>query len=149
MAHFPTAGITLQIPRAWVVVPGHGALVSTVSSGTAIVAVWRYPASAPPAGMRALVAARRALIKQAVARDGRLKLIGSRITEIDGAPAVEINAIEHIDGRVRRVRSTHVFRHHAEVVLEEYAPPDIFAAEDQSVFSRLQGSLVLTATTSA
>jgi hypothetical protein len=37
-AHFPTAGITLQIPRTWVVIPGHGALVSTVSSRTAIVA---------------------------------------------------------------------------------------------------------------
>jgi hypothetical protein len=123
--------------------------VGTVSSGTAIVALWRYPASAARTGAGWLATAQRALVKQARARDPRLELLGSRITQVDGAPAVEIDAIEHIDGRVRRVRSVHVFRHHAQVVLEEYAPPSIFGAESEAVFDRLSGSLLLTARTAA
>ncbi len=147
--HFPTAGIALEIPRTWVVVPGHGALVSTVSSGTAIVAIWRYPAGAPPSGARALRGAERRLIQRASARDRGLSLIGARITLLDGTPAVQIDAIEQIGGHQRRVRSMHVFRRHAQVVLEEYAPPNIFGAEDRMVFARLEGSLLLTAVTTA
>lgn len=147
--HFPTAGITLQIPRTWVVVPGHGPLVSTVSSGTAIVAIWRYPSGAPPSGARALRGAERRLVQRASARDRGLRLIGARVTQVDGTPAVQIDAIERIGVHQRRVRSTHVFRRHAQVVLEEYAPPNIFGAEDRAVFTRLQGSLLLTAATTA
>jgi hypothetical protein len=147
--HFPSAGVTLQIPWTWVLVPGHGALVSTVSSGTAIVAIWRYRASAPPSGARALRGAERRLVQRATARDRGLRLIGARVTRVDGIPAVQIDAIEQIGGRQRRVRSTRVFRRHAQVVLEEYAPPNIFATEDRTVFARLEGSLLLTAVTTA
>jgi hypothetical protein len=50
---------------------------------------------------------------------------------------------EVIGGQVRLVRSTHVFAHQAEVVVDAYAPPSTFPAVNQSVFGPLVASLRL------
>jgi hypothetical protein len=141
---FPADGVRLRAPLDWAVGQGRGSLVTTLSSGTAVVALWRYPRSSPlPRGTSSLAAARRRLISQARALDPGLHLIRSKISRIGGVPVVELDAFEQIDGHARRVRSSHLFEAHAELVLDEYAPPDLFHAVDHSVFSPVKRSLLV------
>ena len=42
--------------------------------------------------------------------------------------------MEQIAGHERQVRSSHLFEPRAEVVLEEYAPPQLFAGVEHAVF---------------
>ncbi len=142
--HYPRLGITLRAPANWAIAPGRAPLVATIGSGQATCAVWRYPRQAPaPAGLVALRRARQQLVARALQRDPGLTLIDAGVTRIDGRPAVVLDAYEQISGQPRRVRSTHVFGSHAEIVLDEYAPVGQFSAVEQSVFSPLTHSLVL------
>ena len=148
--HYPSVGISLQAPASWSATSGQGPLIATFTSGASVVALWRFPRDvAPPSGQAALQRARKTLIHKAVLRDPRLSLIRSNITRVDGAPAIELDAIEHINGRQRRVRSTHVFEPRAEVVLDAYAPPEAFRSVDHTVFSPLRHSLLLSGTSTA
>ncbi len=141
---YPAAGVRFTAPSNWAAVPQHSPLVAVVTSGQAVVAVWRYADAAPaPSTPTALAAARDRLIGAARARDPRLKLIRVSTTRADDVPEIELDAIEHIGGRTRRVRSTHLFAYGAEIVLDEYAPPNLFGAVDRQVFIPLRGSLVL------
>jgi hypothetical protein len=142
---FPAAGLSLQAPRNWNVTAGHGRLITTVSSGDAVVALWRFPSGRPPpAGAAALQQAARQLLSAARARDPGMRVIASQVTRIGGVPAVELDAVEQIAGHERQVRSSHLFEPRAEVVLEEYAPPQLFGGVDHTVFLPLTRSLLVT-----
>jgi hypothetical protein len=142
---FPAAGLSLQAPRNWNVTAGHGRLLTTVSSGGAVVALWRFPVSGPaPVGDAALRQAAQQLVSAARARDPGMRVIASKVARIGGIPAVELDAVEQIAGHSRRVRSSHLFEPHAEVVLEEYAPPGLFAGVEAAVFLPLMRSLLVT-----
>jgi hypothetical protein len=141
---FAAAGVSFRAPRNWGTVPGQSPLVATVGSGRAIVSLWRYPRSELlPSNAAALDGARLRLIDAARARDPRLRLIRARVMTVDGAPAIELDAFEHIASFERRVRSVHVYAFGAELVLDEYAPADVFRAVDHQVFSPLKRSLRL------
>jgi hypothetical protein len=148
--HYASFGISLRAPTSWSTTTGQGPLIATFSSGSSVVALWRFPRDAgPPQVPVALRRARRKLIRKARGRDPKLDVIRTNITRVAGAPAVEIDAIERINGRQRRVRSTHVFAPRAEVVLDEYAPPGAFHSVDHAVFSPLRHSLLLSGTSTA
>ena len=141
---YTKAGITLVAPANWAVSGQKPPLLATVNSGAAIVALWRYPRTAPaPATSAALDQKRSALIRSAQSRDPSLRLIRARVGRLHGAPTVILDATERIAGQERRVRSIHMFASDAEVVVDEYAPPGIFAAVDQVVFVPLRRSLTL------
>jgi hypothetical protein len=141
---YPAAGVILRAPRDWSAVAGQLPLVVSITSGTAVVALWRFPRNVgPPSGAAALRRARTLLIREARARDPGMALIRSTITTLDGAPAIELDAFEQIAGHQRRVRSAHVFERRAEIVLDEYAPPQMFHSVDHTVFSPLKRSLML------
>lgn len=143
---YPQSGVALAAPNNWLVQPKPAPMVTAISSGKAVVALWRFGRHlAPPVGARALRAAQGRLIAVARARDPSFRLIRSRIRTIDAAPAIELDAFERIGGQARRVRSLHVFAPAAELVLDEYAPPGIFHAVDHAVFSPLKRSLRLSA----
>ncbi|MHB8659433.1 MAG: hypothetical protein ACYC91_16060 [Solirubrobacteraceae bacterium] len=143
---YPRAGVTLLAPRNWTVLPERSPLIAVIASGEAVTALWRFPRSiAPPADPAALRLADAALLAAARARDRGLQLIRSAAVEIDRAPALELDAIERINGRIRRVRSTHVFLAGAELVLEQYAPVSMFHMIDHAVFSPMKRSLRLLA----
>jgi hypothetical protein len=142
---FPAAGLSLRAPSNWNVTAGHGRLITTVSSGDAVVALWRFPSGGPPpAGAAALQRAARQLLSAARARDPGMRLIASQVTRIGGVPAVELDAVEQIAGHERQVRSSHLFEPRAEVVLEEYAPPQLFGGVENTVFLPLTRSLLVT-----
>jgi len=137
-------GVTLRAPSNWSVVNERAPLVTVVASGTAVVALWRFPRSAPvPAGRTALSQAAAQLIQAVRARDASLQVIRATTLLLDREPAIELDAFERINGQPRRVRSTHVFVPGAELVLDEYAPPGIFHAVDHTVFSPVKRSLRL------
>ena len=57
--------------------------------------------------------------------------------KVDGARAVELVGTEKVNGRTRRVRSTHVYAKGAEFVIDAYAAPRDFDVVDQSIFQPL------------
>jgi hypothetical protein len=141
---YTKAGITLVAPANWTVSRQKPPLVATVNSGAAIVALWRYPRTAPPpATPTALAETRSALIRSAQASDRTLRLLGTQLGRLNGAPTITLDATERIAGRERRVRSIHMFGSAEEIVVDEYAPTDIFAKVDPVVFSPLRRSLTL------
>jgi hypothetical protein len=141
---FPVAGVSIAAPRSWRVIPARSPLLTTVASGDAVIALWRYPRTAPPPNTEASLAAARASLLRAVhARQGTVRVVSSRITRIDGAPAIEFDALETIGGAPRQVLSTHVFQPAGEVVLEEYAPPALLRQIRHPLFARVRRSLAL------
>jgi hypothetical protein len=148
---YPDAAVEFDVPRDWLVSASTRRLplVATVTSGEATVALWRYLTPRPAPGTQSgsvaarLSAARAALIASAKARDPRLQVLHTRTETLLGLPAVVVRATERIAGSLRRVRSIHIFAPGSELVIEEYAPPDMFHAIDQAVFSKLDRSLSL------
>jgi len=117
-------------------------MLAIVSSGPAVISVSRYPGSSmPAAGTTALQAARTALLGAAQASHPRLQLVRSGLVTAAGHGAVELDTLQRLAGRLRRVRSTHVYLPGEEVVLEELAPPALFHAVDHTVFSPVRRSL--------
>ncbi len=139
---FPAAGLKFDAPRAWRFTEWDAPLVATTSSGTATIAIWRYPRTEPlPRDEPALDAAEEALLGAIRTRDPRFEERGVRRVEIDGAPGIQVVGDQTIAGRPRRVRSTHVYAKEAEYVVDAYAPPEQFAAVDRSVFRPLLRTL--------
>jgi hypothetical protein len=140
----PDAGIIVRAPLTWGIAADRRPLVNTISSGDAVVAIWRYPRQAPvkldPVAVRRVG---QRLIATARAKDPRFRLLATRVVRVGGAPTVEIDALEQVGQGTRRVRSLHVYTPGAELVLDEYAPPASFASIDASVFSPLTQSVVL------
>ena len=142
-----TWSIQFGAPSNWLVVPRRPPVVTVVSSGNAVVALWRYGRSAPtPVGADAYGQARRELTRAARRRDPSIQLISAENVQVAGDQGIELDAIEAIGGQRRRVRSTHLWVDGAEVVLDEYAPPAAFHSVDHSVFSPLKQSLRLSVT---
>jgi hypothetical protein len=141
-----SSGLSLRIPRGWqqwsIPLPG----LTSLGSGGANVAVWRYERSEPlPSGPTALARARDALVAGARRRDPSLVVSSARVVRIDGAPGVELLASERVGSLRRRVRSTHVYASGAEIVIDALAPPRQFAELDRAVFRPVVASLRLSA----
>jgi hypothetical protein len=139
---YPAYGVTIRAPKNWAVSGGRRPLVTTISLSSSVAAVWSYPRhGGPPASLAALGRFRRGLIDSARRRDPSLQLIRSTVALVDGFPSVEVDALEHVGGRLRRARSIHVFTRSSEIVLDEYAPAALFHTVDHAVFSPLKRSL--------
>jgi hypothetical protein len=147
---FPRAGIVLRAPLDWAVSSQKPPMVVAVSSGPAVIDVWRYAATgAPPAGPAELTHALRRLIAAARAAQPGLRVIRAAVVQADGHGAVELDTLQRLAGQTRRLRSLHVYLRGAEVVLEEYAPPALFHDVDHSVLSPVKRSLRLSASGAA
>ncbi|HEY2161434.1 MAG TPA: hypothetical protein VGH24_09020 [Solirubrobacteraceae bacterium] len=145
---FPSAGVSFSSPRSWPSIPQRVPMVAVVASGSAVISLWRYARVAPPPSSSALLAAARATLFGAIrARQGSVRVVGSRLTRVSGAPAIEFHAVERFGGATRQVLSTHVFAPRSEVVLEEYAPPALFRTLRYPVFAPVRHSFALLAAT--
>jgi hypothetical protein len=139
---YPKAGIAFTPPADWNVDAGTGHLVATAQAGQATVAVWRYPrAETLPKTKLELQAARDSLLTASTKRDASFQTIKTAATTIAGQPAVQIRAREHIAGQPRTVRSTHIYAHGAEYVIDAYADADSFRSVDAQVFRPLLRSV--------
>jgi len=143
--HLVRYGVTFTRPRNWTLSGGRLPQLASVSSGRAIVTLWRYRrVERLPRSTNDLFRARKALVAAARARDRTLKVVSARALRLDGVPAVEIVADEKIGLVRRRVRSTHLYAHGAEVVIDAYAPAGEFAQVDHAAFVPLLRSLRVT-----
>jgi hypothetical protein len=141
---FAPAGVQFLAPADWHVQAGQAPLVATVQSGTAQIAVWRYPRTEPlPSTAAQLTQARDLLLKAAKARDTTFKEAQTAITRLGGHPAIQVRATETVGGQSRTVRSTHVYAFGAEVVVDAFAPAAVFGQVDQEAFRPLVRSLKL------
>jgi hypothetical protein len=139
---YPASRLSLVIPANWRAEQGKQPLVVSVASGTALMAIWRYPRTEPlPRTPRALRAAKDALVEAAKKRDKTLKVRTAKVIRVHGRPALEIVGTETVGGELRMVRSTHLFRDRSEIVVEGLAPPQLFASLDPSVFAPALRSL--------
>jgi hypothetical protein len=139
---FATAGIRFLAPADWHVQAGQEPLVATIQSGTAQIALWRYPRTEPlPKTDSQLAQARDLLLQAARARDQSFKEAKTAITKLDGHPAIQVRGTETISGHARTVRSTHVYAFGAEIVVDAYAPADVFGRVDGETFRPLVRSL--------
>ena len=143
---FDRQGLRFSAPGGWHVQPGQSPLVATVQSGTAQIAVWRYPRTEPlPTTDAQLTQARDLLIQAAKARDRTFKEEKTAITKVDGHDAIQVRGTETISGRPQSVRSTHVYAFGAEYVVDAFAPAEVFGQVDREAFLPLVRSLRLRA----
>ena len=141
---FDSDGVRFAAPGGWHVQSGTAPLVATVQSGSAMIAVWRYPRSEPlPAARDQLTQARDLLLQAAKARDATFRPLKSAITRLGSHPAIQVRGTETVSGQARSVRSTHVYAFGAEVVVDAYAPADAFGRVDRAAFVPLVRSLRL------
>lgn len=138
-------GIRLYAPEDWAVLGHRAPLLGVITSGAAVIDVWRYRRTGPALGQPSLADDREALLQVARRRDPGLALIRSAFITVDGHGAVVLDTIQRMDGALRQDRSIHVYLPHSEVVLEEYAPPSVFHSVDHTVFSPVRRSLQLLA----
>ena len=145
-AYYPASGVTFEAPRRWPRGPGNPPLVVTLSSGRAVLAVWRYPRPEPLPTTRAqLEPLVEALVAAARARDPGLSIRSSRVVTVAGAPGIELLGDASVSGQPRSVRSVHLFDRKAEIVIDAYAPSAEFDALNRSVFARVISTLALNA----
>jgi hypothetical protein len=143
-AAFDTQGVSFAVPGGWHMTPGPAPLVATVQSGTALITVWRYPRTEPlPKTGAQLTQARDLLLQAAKARDQTFQAAKTAITKLGAHPAIQVRATETISGHARTVRSTHVYAFGAEVVVDAFAPADVFRRVDHDAFGPLLRSLRL------
>lgn len=143
---YPKAGIEFDAPRGWNIDAGKAPLVVTVQTGRAAVGIWRYPRTEPlPKTKAELLAARDALLGAARARDNGFRELKTGLTEVDGAPAVQVRGVETIEGQQRTVRSTHVYTRGAEIVIDAIAPNPEFRRVDAIIFRPLLRTLKISA----
>jgi len=141
-------GYRLIAPAGWTVAGGEAPLVSTISSGSAIVSIFRYPRSEPlPKGREALDRATSDLLAAAKARDPSFVALRSSRVKVDGQPAVQVRGSETVAGLPRTVRSTHVYAFGGELVIDMLAPAPEFKRIDALYFRPLLRSLELRAPT--
>jgi hypothetical protein len=138
-------GVTFVRPRNWTYSGGRPPALASIGSGRALVTVWRYRrVERLPTTDADLTRARKGLLTAARGRDKTLRVVSARALRVDGLPAVEIVAIEKIGLVRRQVRSTHLYAHGAELVVDAYAPPGEFSEVDRAAFRPLVRSLRVT-----
>ena len=139
---FPSEGVTFAAPGSWSLSIGRPPLLVQTSSGSATIAVWRYERTEPlPEDDRELEAAQEALLEAVRGRDRTYRAMSTERRRVDGAPAVELVGEQRVAGRARRVRSTHVYAHGAELVIDQSSEPADFARLDAAIFRPLLRSL--------
>jgi hypothetical protein len=142
----PEHGVSFDRPKDWQFARGQDQLLATISAGRVTIAIWRYPRTEPlPTTPEELEMARDALVGAAKARDTTFRVIQAKGTRAARSPAVVVVADETIGGEVRRVRSTHVYAHGGEVVVDAFAPPRDYPKVEDPVFRKVVRSLRVTA----
>lgn len=141
-ARFADAGVRVRVPANWSTQAASSPQVAAISSGRATVALWRYPRTEPlPTGRTALNDARRALLAAVRRRDRTFRLARASATLVSGTPGIVVVGSETMNGQRMGVRSTHLFAHASEVVVDAFAPPAQFRRLDRSVFKPLSRSV--------
>lgn len=141
---FKKEGLALKAPANWRPTIGQTPLVVTFTSGRATLAVWRYPRSEGlPMDRIEVAKVLPALLDAARKRDPALRVKKKQLVAVDDVPGVVLTGSETILGQRRRVRSVHLYTDGAEIVIDAFAPPRVFARVDRQVFRKVLDSVKL------
>jgi len=143
---YPLPGyqVKLKAPSNWYTTGGRNRLVAVSSSGHAVIALWHYTAAVPTVASQAELSAQRGALLAAIRReDPGFKLLAAVPTTVDGHPAIALAGIETVNGLMREVSSEHIYLAGSELVLDEYAPPRVFATVFSQTFDPVRESLTL------
>jgi hypothetical protein len=141
---FPGAGMALTRPRNWRLRRRDAPGVFELVSGEAIIAGWAYPRDEPlPETDADLDAAKDRLLDAIEERDPEYEVGEAVLTDVAGAPAIEIEGEQVLSKRALRTRSVHVFDGETEYVIEAIAPPADYALVEEKVMTPLLDSLEL------
>jgi hypothetical protein len=142
---FPAAGLSIALPRGIPIGPVEPPQVFRAGVGDWFMSAFAYPRTEQlPRGRAELATARRRLIAEVRRRDPRWRLVSSRLTSADGAPAVELVGDQTLARARVRTRSLHVYRGDGEYVLELAAGLARFRSLDRSTFQPIARSLRVT-----
>jgi hypothetical protein len=143
---FPAAGIRVEVPGDLPFALGEPPLVASTSSGSATIAIWRYPRSEPlPEDEVALDDADQRLQEAARTRNPEFQLERSRRVTVGGVRGIELLGSQPISGHERQVRSTHLYAEGGEIVVDAYAAPRDFELVDRALFRPLLRSMEIQA----
>ena len=139
---YPKAGVAFKAPGGWRREEGKPPLVAAVQTGSATLALWRYPRTEQlPVTHKALDDAKQALVAQIVKRDASFKVTRAKLLHVGPKRAVQVLGTGTIAGNRRMIRSTHIYTEKAEFVVDAYAPPTVFERVDREVFAPVLASL--------
>ncbi len=139
------AGVSFEGPGNWQPLPPGGPLVGGIRNKTATLAIWRYPRTEPlPTTSAALEEVRGLLLARIRQRNPTFVVRQSRLRRRGGLEGIELVGRQTIAGLRYYVRSTHLFKAGAEVVIDAYAPPGEFVRVDRTVFGPVLRSLKVT-----
>jgi hypothetical protein len=142
---FPDVGMSLTHPANWRPHRQEDPEVFELISGEAVVSAWAYPREEPlPQTDAELEGAKDRLVDAIKGRDPSYRIRDAVVTEVAGAPAIDISGEQVLSKRDLRTRSVHVFQGEIEYVFEAIAPPVDYELVDRQVFTPLLESLELT-----
>jgi hypothetical protein len=139
---FPAAGMTLTRPKNWRLRRRDAPGVFELASGEAIIAGWAYPRDEPlPDTDADMEAAKDRLVDAIHERNPDYRVRSAVVTELAGAPAIDVEGEQVLSRRTLRTRSAHLFLGDVEYVIEAIAPPADFALVEERVMTPLLDSL--------
>jgi hypothetical protein len=137
----PDGDVTFTYPSNWAPVGRPPPGIATVASGGASFTVWAYESVAGVTDPSSTELARQRLLTSLRERDPTFKVSSSKVTKVDGAPAVEIRGSGQIGGRPMVTRSVHIYKGRGEYVFDAFADPDVFERANREVFDVALASL--------
>jgi len=142
---YPDAGLEVNLPKEFDVKPASAPQLFRASLDASFVSSFVYRRKEQiPKTRDELAAARRRLVAAATRRDKTFRLTRSRVTEVGGAPAIELLGDQTIFKGRLRLRSLHVYKGNGEYVIELVAPVAAFRGLERSTFPEIQRSLRVT-----
>ena len=142
---YPEAGLKVTVPKEFDVKASAPPQLFRASLNATFISSFAYRrAEQLPKTREELDAARKRLEEAAKRRDKTFRLKSSKLTKVDGAPAIELLGDQTIFKGRLRLRSLHVFRGNGEYVVELVAPVAAFARLDRASFPGIRRSLNVT-----
>lgn len=139
----PDDSVSFRYPASWVASGALPPTVASLGSGSALATVYAYRRQDLGTDPAAVEASRKRLIASLRERDPGFAIDRTRITTIDGSPAVEVRGRGAIAGKPVRTRSVHVYKGSVEWVIDAYATPARFAAANRIGFAPMLASIDL------
>lgn len=143
-ADFPDVGLSLTYPANWRLRRQEDPEVFELVSGEAVIAAWAYPREEPlPETDAQLEGAKDRLVDAIKERDPSYRIQDAVVTEVAGAPAIEVSGEQVLSKRDLRTRSVHIFKGEIEYVIEAIAPPADYGLVERQVLAPLLESIEL------
>jgi hypothetical protein len=135
--------VSFSYPVTWFAAGATPPRFAQLSSGGALASVYAYPRTDLGTDPASVAAARGRLIKSLERRDPGFLVSSSKVTNVDGSPAVEIRGRGTIAGEPMKIRSVHVYRPGVEWLIDAYARPAQFAEANRVAFDPMLASIKL------